>query len=52
MFEFYQDFALGWLEYSHKTQQTDNRATKEVGLKNCGLRVVFWTEECRGANVN
>jgi hypothetical protein len=30
MFEFYQDFALGWLGYSHKGRQTQNRATNEV----------------------
>jgi len=52
MFKFDQDFAVGWMRYSHKTQQTHNRATKEVSLKNCELRVVFWPEECRGTNVN
>jgi len=28
MFEFDQDFALGWLGYSHKTEQTHNRGDK------------------------
>jgi hypothetical protein len=52
MFEFDQDFALGWLRYSHKTQQTHNRATKEVGIKKLRIARDFWTEECRAANVS
>jgi hypothetical protein len=41
MFEFDQDFALGWLGYSHKTQQTHNRATKEIDYEHRKFRVVL-----------
>jgi hypothetical protein len=41
MFELDQDLQLGWLGYSHKTQQTHNRATKEVECEHCKFRVVF-----------
>jgi len=52
MFELYQDFAPGWLGYSHKMQQTHNRAAKEGDCKHREFRLVFLAEECIGANAS
>jgi len=49
MFEFYQDFALGWLGYSHEAQQTHNRAIEEVHFERCEFLRPFLG---RGANIN